>query len=40
MFKRGLFIDFGARTNHNHGTKLRMKKENLFEMFKISEKIL
>ena len=33
MYKKGLFFDIGARTNHNHGTKLRMKKENLMELF-------
>lgn len=39
MYKRGLFIDIGARTNHNHGTKLRMYKENLYELFERTEKI-
>ena len=39
MYKKGLYFDIGARTNHNHGTKLRMRKENLFELFETSEKI-
>ena len=40
MYKKGLYFDIGARTHHNHGTKLRMKKKNLFELFKTTEKIL
>ena len=39
MYKKGLFFDIGARTNHNHGTKLRMKKENLMELFEKVERI-
>jgi hypothetical protein len=37
MYKNGLYFDIGARTNHNHGTKLRMRKDNLFELFNNSE---
>jgi len=40
MLKKGLYIDFGSRTKHNHGTKLRIVKENLFKMFTKVEKVL
>ena len=29
----GLFLDFDARTNHNHGTKVRVKKDKLASLF-------
>lgn len=29
----GLYLDFDARTRHNHGTKIRVKKENLIDLF-------
>ena len=28
-----LYLDFDARTRHNHGTKIRVKKENLRDLF-------
>ena len=40
MLEKGLYIDFGSRTRKNHGTKLRIIKENLFSMFKKVEKII
>jgi len=30
----GLCLDFDARTRHNHGTKIRVKKDNLVSLFK------
>ena len=33
-------IDFDARTRHNHGTKLRVKKDKLDQLFAFSSKIL
>lgn len=33
-------IDFDARTGHNHGTKLRVQKDKIGELFEFSEKIL
>lgn len=32
----GLYLDFDARTRHNHGTKIRVKKERLPELFESS----
>ncbi|MCE9911126.1 MvaI/BcnI family restriction endonuclease [Hafnia paralvei] len=29
----GLYLDFDARTRHNHGTKIRVKKDNLVDLF-------
>lgn len=29
----GLYLDFDARTRHNHGTKIRVKKDRLPELF-------
>lgn len=33
-------IDFDARTRHNHGTKLRIKKSHLHKIFEFSKKLL
>ncbi|GHA60287.1 hypothetical protein GCM10008927_27270 [Amylibacter ulvae] len=33
----GLFIDFDARTGHNHGTKLRVKLSKVAELFETHE---
>lgn len=33
-------IDFDARTGHNHGTKLRVKRDSIGKLFRQSEKIL
>ena len=32
----GLYIDFDARTRHNHGTKVRIKRSNLADLFEKS----
>ncbi|EWS66856.1 hypothetical protein JS84_08150 [Vibrio vulnificus] len=32
----GLYLDFDARTRHNHGTKIRVRKERLKELFENS----
>lgn len=41
LFEKGaVVIDFDARTRHNHGTKLRVKKENLGDLFEFSSRIL
>jgi len=36
----GIVMDFDARTGHNHGVKLRVKKSSLPLLFKHTEKIL
>lgn len=41
LFNSGsVVIDFDARTRHNHGTKLRVKKDRLGDLFEFSYKIL
>ena len=41
LFQSGsVVIDFDARTRHNHGTKLRIKKSMIGKIFEFSEKIL
>ncbi|HGN0185270.1 TPA: MvaI/BcnI family restriction endonuclease [Proteus mirabilis] len=35
----GLYLDFDARTRHNHGTKIRVKKDNLKDLFESSIQI-
>ena len=41
LFDEGaLFIDFDARTGHNHGTKLRVKLSHLARLFDTHEKVL
>jgi len=41
LFQNGsLVIDFDARTRHNHGTKLRIKRDSLPALFAHSELIL
>lgn len=32
----GLFLDFDARTTHNHGTKVRVKRDRLKDLFQTS----
>lgn len=40
LFDEGkLFIDFDARTGHNHGTKLRVHKDSIPALFKESYKL-
>ncbi len=40
LFQEGvLYIDFDARTGHNHGTKFRVKKDKLVELFRYSRRI-
>lgn len=40
LFNNGnVVIDFDARTRHNHGTKLRVKKDKLGDLFEISYKV-
>lgn len=41
LFEKGaVVIDFDARTRHNHGTKLRVKKDNLGDLFEFSTRVL
>ena len=41
LFHRGsLVIDFDARTGHNHGTKLRIKREDLGVLFDYSSRLV
>lgn len=41
LFNNGhVVIDFDARTGHNHGTKLRVKKDKLGDLFEYSRKVL
>lgn len=41
LFKSGdLVIDFDARTGHNHGTKLRVKKDKLGSLFQYSKQVI
>lgn len=35
-----IFVDFDARTGHNHGTKFRMRKDDLPILYKTARKIL
>ena len=35
-----LFVDFDARTGHNHGTKFRMREAKLPELYKEVKEIL
>jgi hypothetical protein len=39
MYKKGFTIDIRARSGKNHGTAIRMMKDNLFEIFNIYEKV-
>lgn len=40
LFNNGdVAIDFDARTRHNHGTKLRVKKDKLGDLFEFSKSI-
>lgn len=41
LFQTGsVVIDFDARTRHNHGTKLRVKRDMLSRLFNLSDKLL
>lgn len=41
LFTEGaVVIDFDARTRHNHGTKLRVKRDKLGELFEFSERLI
>ena len=41
LFNNGhVVIDFDARTRHNHGTKLRVRKDKLGNLFEFSSKVL
>ncbi len=41
LFSQGaVYIDFDARTGHNHGTKIRIKKDRLPDLFDFSRAIL
>lgn len=41
LFNEGaVVIDFDARTKHNHGTKLRVKKDKLGDLFQFSTQLL
>jgi hypothetical protein len=41
LFERGsVVIDFDARTGHNHGTKLRIKREDLGVLFDYSSRLV
>ena len=37
FFEGAVYIDFDARTGHNHGTKIRVKKNRLGELFEFSK---
>lgn len=39
FLKGAIVMDFDARTNHNHGVKLRVKKANLSDLFEFTEKV-
>jgi hypothetical protein len=39
LINGGLYLDFDARTGHNHGTKFRVKKDKLPLLFQFSEKL-
>jgi hypothetical protein len=40
LFSEGaVVIDFDARTRHNHGTKLRVKKDKIGELFQFSSQV-
>ncbi|HIB87522.1 TPA: hypothetical protein EYO57_09995 [Candidatus Poribacteria bacterium] len=36
--KGNIFIDFDARTHHNHGTKFRLRKKHLLDLYKDVER--
>ena len=41
LFAQGhMYIDFDARTGHNHGTKLRVRTEKIRDLFDYSERIV